>query len=342
MQGALKRLAPDQRRLMIGIYFEDLKPGELATELGKSPNAVHSLHRRSKLALRRATLQEALAENAPATCRAAAELVPNVVDVDFTKTDGNGPGFSHIASCSRCQTAWKRFGSIASTLGIGGLLALVSGRPAPAWADELDADGESAEDADSRTGPDEGVDDQVDPPASVDDPPGSPPAGAADALRPARWRYGAIGALIGAFAGALTATLLCQHTDLRSPAPRGSLMMSVDHRKDIAVRVEFDIGAEGWQVDHFELSFPATLELLAQPEGWRCVASATAVRCDDSGEHPLDGTFTFDGETVLGEELALSLRATAGDHVFRGSVHSEVPASGDVITARADVLGDHE
>ncbi|QZY52245.1 sigma-70 family RNA polymerase sigma factor [Leucobacter tenebrionis] len=324
VQGALKRLVPDQRRVMIGIYAEDLKPADLAEELGKSPNAVYSLHRRSKIALRRATLQEALVEGAPPVCRDAAEQLPDVIEEDIEETrNGGAAGMAHITGCDRCRAAWSRFGSITSALGIGGLLALTvnSSTPAVALTSDSTALSYGAKDSAGKPGPIE---------KSSGDASGEP--------RP-RWRWAATGASLGLLAGAIGGLAICRYADpVTPPVPSGALTMSVENRGDVRVTVGFSIDSDSWEQEQFELAFPESLSLKYTPDGWDCDESTSSVRCEDTGDRPLHGTFVFDGDGSLGDELRVSLRATSESNEFRGYASSEVPRPGDAITTRADVL----
>lgn len=340
LHGALARLAPDQQRLLTGIYVEDLKPAQLADELGRSPNAVYALHRRSRLALRRAFLQEVLVERAPQECAQAAEDIPERVEYELEQTTASSAGMRHILGCVRCQRAWRRFGSVTSVLGVSGILMLTYLRPEPAAALAGGAAAGSApagnEGAQARSADGTGG-------AA-----GHAPTAEAETARYAddgalgraqRWRKGTVAAALGAVAGVVIGFAVCHFTEpILPPAPAGQLAITIGTSDRIEVGVDFAIDRESWQYDRFELEFPSSLELMRSPDGWGCMATRTLLRCTGSQEFPLEGAFVFEGDPALGEELSLAIEATAEGHQFRGYAHSEIPPPGSTTTTRAEVL----
>ena len=54
---ALRRLSPRQRTVIAGIYWQERRAGELARQLGITPQAVTALRRRAEAALRREFLE---------------------------------------------------------------------------------------------------------------------------------------------------------------------------------------------------------------------------------------------------------------------------------------------
>lgn len=341
VKGGLRRLPPDQQRLMVGIYAEGRKPAELAEELGRSPNAVYSLHRRTKLALRRAILQEALLEGASGPCRAAAEDLPDKVDNNIEKMDDASRGMSHIVTCGRCTRAWRRFGSIGSTLGVGGMMALALDTPPHAAAAELDEWNDAGQ-------PDPGLGDadvqQPREPASRSvrgaDPPSEPLIAETQMPTKSRWRSATVGMIAAGVAGVALGFFLCHRIEPIDKAPAGSLAMSLENRDGIRAHIRFDIASSEWSQQSFTLSYPIDLSLVTQPDGWECEPAEGILRCSDPGQRPVEGTFEFAGEAALGDEFRTVVEATSGAYEFWGNATSEVPTSGDAVTTRAEVIGE--
>lgn len=336
----LKRLRPDQQRLLVGIYYEGMKPAQLAEELEKSPNAIYSLTKRSKQALRKAMLQEALVEDGEASCRAAAGDLPDAIADDFEETPATTPGMRHIGECRTCRASWKRFGSLTSALGIAGIvvLSVEHGAAVPASA------AESAWD-EGRLSPTEGEaraalgppDEPVSPDVERADPEILPST--EHAPQTSRWRTAVISLAAGVLFGAAAATMLPRAVASEvGPAPAGSLVLSVDHQDEVNVTVDVQIDDENEIAGQVRLTHPSSLVLQRIPEGANCAAETTAITCVVAPSGASHWSFGFGGTASLAEKLELELRATSGEYVFTGEMRSGVPNTGSSATTKAEVL----
>jgi RNA polymerase sigma-70 factor, ECF subfamily len=70
LSAALAALPYEQRRVVLLRHLVGLSPGEIARCMGRSESAIHSLHHRGRLALRRELIRQ---ESAPLTSSSAAE-----------------------------------------------------------------------------------------------------------------------------------------------------------------------------------------------------------------------------------------------------------------------------
>ncbi|QOC26744.1 sigma-70 family RNA polymerase sigma factor [Microbacterium hominis] len=136
---ALASLSADHQAILKATILDGRKPGDLVDELGRPAAAIHSLNRRAKLALRRATLSIMLAEDAPPDCRRAASTLPSAI-ADRVEDTADAAAMDHIRSCDRCRRVWIRFAALRGAFGIAGLLVLADTtgliRPAAASADD--------------------------------------------------------------------------------------------------------------------------------------------------------------------------------------------------------------
>jgi hypothetical protein len=291
---AMEHLPHDQRAVLTATVVDGKKPRELEDELSRPASAIYSLTSRAKANLRRTMLRLLLEENAPSSCRLAAQNlsdpVPNSPDDLPTHL-----ALDHYQTCRRCRRAWFKFGSM-STLSLAGLLIvgdLILGPTSQAQANT-----DSPQTASDTPVP--GVT-----PASGPSVPVSS-GGAADGVQPvranptsltSRWLLG--GALATLAAGGTIAAfvlhaLLTQQLWF-APQPTAYLEVQTEAitSSKVTFEVDFAVREESWRVQSLEIIFDEPVRDVSGPQGWECHASNKTVLCTSDLPQAAGGTFTI-------------------------------------------------
>ncbi|ROR93661.1 RNA polymerase sigma factor (sigma-70 family) [Salana multivorans] len=323
VEAALGRLSEPYRRVLVATIVDGRRPRDLEEELGRPASAIYSLSRRARAALRRATAQVCLEEDAPPSCREAAGLLPEVVGPDPDAT-GEGSGMLHIRSCQRCRRAWSRFAAMGGSYSLLPLVVPVS----LAWR--------TAE-----------VDAAQSPGASSAVPPASPSAaGSAGGPAAAVGTGGQLLPVVGATLTAVRTTIAALSAPTRlamvlagtaavtgavvagtslagAPAAPPQAHFDVSHaRVDqvVALDVDFGVVDADWEVASLTFVVPAGAALADRPDSWTCDQVADEVTCTSTEPSDPGGTFTFDAPTsVTDGGYDVVLVATVGERTVTGT-----------------------
>ncbi len=338
LREALDSLPADQRSVLIEMTAFGTKPRELEGTLHRPAPAISSLHRRAKIALRRAVFRVVLEEGAPESCRRAIRAIPE----KFGDLPERGAirGEDHFDDCERCTRAWRRFAGLTSAFGLLPLL-VVSLRTFEAPAAAVAAEGTVAagstggNSAGTSTGaalalaPGTGA-------ASVAAP-AIPASAAASARRLPRVRWsarsiigltlmGGAGILLGALAlSAGTGSLWF------APEPRASFTATATaNATEIRYAVRFGVEDQSWSNSELHLRVDSPVRGVQAPAGWICAVTETAVNCatpasgatggnfiihTDSAGQPVRATLDFTADLTLGRQAS----GTASLLTHRGS-----------------------
>lgn len=298
---ALNRLPADQRSALLAVVVEGRKARDLEEELGRPASAIHSLTRRSTLALRRATLIEMLEEDAPEECRRQARWLPRQVP-DNPDDAADSRGMDHIRDCARCRGVWATFTRISTTLGVTSLLVLVGlrdgGLPGAAAAtgpDRVPQDQDEHSGEEAPTSPSSEPEDDEDP---------SPTSGAKTrdnrSRRALRWSLAGL---------AMTVAVVLLAIEMSSPAgeiasplasPQAHLTAISQARSGgFVIAVDFRVESHDWTVTELQLRTPQD-DLISVPEGWSCQQSADLTRCTSEVLNAAGGEFSYSSSELTG------------------------------------------
>ncbi len=140
IQQSLELLPEDQRRVLIGVVVNGMKPGEIAEEWGRAPAAVSNLLQRAKGSMRRAVLVILLGRG-EFECAQNADRIPRVPLPEPDDHDATERGMRHVLGCEDCRRKWSRWAKMSSARGFLPLLFLAQlARPAPASALQNEGD----------------------------------------------------------------------------------------------------------------------------------------------------------------------------------------------------------
>lgn len=122
LRTAFASLNPDFQLVLQRVLIDGVPPRTVAEELGKPSSAVSSQLNRAKHALRREVLIGYIAESNVAACLQNARLLPDRVKDSFEDHSPGDRGLAHVLTCAECRSAWARFASMTSALGVLPLL----------------------------------------------------------------------------------------------------------------------------------------------------------------------------------------------------------------------------
>ncbi|MFJ4254078.1 sigma-70 family RNA polymerase sigma factor [Microbacterium sp. NPDC090003] len=326
VRAALLLLPADQQQVLRATIIDGRKPAELEGELDRSAASIYALSLRARKGLRRAMLRVILDEDdPPAECRHAATRLPRVVTEDVDDA-ADSVGMEHIRDCPRCRSAWGRFGTTASLLGVATVLLIGNIVLGPSSAE---ASEEPASDADPSAG------------SSSD---GSPPSGssapgsgdgAAASVRQVLgdlWPVLAIVAGLGILGVVVVPPLIER---IAAPAPVVSeLVVTSDITGEGVATVGVSLtGRE--ESTTVSLTLPEGLAVTAAPTGWECRPADAALVCTVEGQP--NGLFVLSDErtTQIGD-YRLEVSAVIGDQTLTGSAWGQIGADPQTVRASID------
>ncbi|WP_217135822.1 sigma-70 family RNA polymerase sigma factor [Leucobacter chinensis] len=312
---ALQTLPADHQHVLKEIHAAGRKPADVAADLGRSADGVYSLHRRAKISLKRALLVEILTEDAPDHCLEALRELPIRVADTPEETKWEGVGHRHFETCQRCRKQWKRFGTIGSALGIGGLIAIGANlfEAAPAVAAAAPEDSTRVQE---KTGPDSTLEE----------------------ARPRTHRIVASSIAAGLAFGIPGGYLACQtnHVEGSVDSP-GTIIVTLSQDERLHVEYQLDIVDDEWRQDDFVLDYPKGLQFIDASAEMDCTDIEQQVRCSDPGERPIVASLEFEGSALPTDQIILTVTASTDTQTFHGSASAAMPAPFHAVSTRADV-----
>lgn len=305
VRSALSRLPHDQQRVITATVVEGRKPGEIASELGRSANAIYLLHRRAKTGLRRSLLQVMLEDRAGPHCRASAADLPATIPEDLVE-EAEGGSLAHVASCARCRSVWARFAAFTAAFSLGGVLIERSLAAGPA---ALGAAAPVLRRAD---------------PSELPRHAGTRPARASAGPR---WPLAGAAVAATLSAAAALAGLSSGSSPTPPSAPVASLTTTGIRTADGGLELDVRISGTGsaWQVGRLTIALDHHSGRITPPSGWACDQRGLQAACTTALLGTTGGRFRFEAVSPgeLGYQLQVSTRA--GETVVASSVAGRLP-----------------
>lgn len=311
IRAAFGRLKPAHQRVLSAVLIEGRKPAELVGGFGASAPAISNTLSRAKKALRRAVLIELLSSG-DSRCTRNAKRIPENVHTEFATHAESERGLAHVQKCESCQSSWKKFGALASALGIVPLFI----------ATGLMTDAPDAAAATTGSAPK---------PANADRLLTSSSVAPRYAVLAQPWVLGAGAMVLVLGAVLISGPIIAQRiAEAQTPTSTGTTAVSqrIDEnhpdatrnvREDYATRFDVSTVNSGstasisldfavldspeWNVVSVSFSLPQGYTLEA-PEGWACMTSPTGSSCTPTVKHPPAADFTVtsgSGRPVAGD-----------------------------------------
>ncbi|RLP83993.1 sigma-70 family RNA polymerase sigma factor [Mycetocola lacteus] len=336
IQQSLELLPEDQRRVLIGVVVNGMKPGEIAAEWGRPAATVSNLLQRAKGSMRRAVLVVLLGRG-EAQCADNADQIPRVPLSEPDDHEASERGMRHVLGCEDCRRKWSRWAKMSSALGFLPLLFLAQlARPAPASALQNEGDSHGSQVAQ----PDPVVPTSAAPggagtasggaglqSALVVAPPAATAAGyallgdteSAEAARPVSWVRRKFERLLrgirlrpilasGIALAAIGASLLGVglggwFVPQKPPASIAVMMPDRSH-----LTIDFEVQATSWRADRVEITLTGA-RVVSTPTSWSCTTGPSTTVCDP-GSGRVSGTVTVSAESgPVGYHVRVSARA---------------------------------
>lgn len=316
---ALHRLSSDHRYLLVEVYGGGRKPTEVGKDMGRSADGVFSLHRRAKIALKRAVLIEVLLPGAGEACEQAAEALPQRVEDSPEHTKWGTQPQLHYFTCRQCRARWAKFATIGGTLGLVGILPAAltqsAGVSLATAAEPLNAVASTLATAKS---------------------------GALSSLRGRR--PGLIGkhtrAIVrvlatGLIIGPVVMMLSGQVPLAAASAAPGNLSMTLTHGEVLEVKTTFNVPNTEWVHEEFVIHYPPGLAWIPTDSTKQCTDIGRKLVCEDTGSRPLNYTFQFRGSPGNTEPVSIDLTAATKSHRYTGSASSLIPKQDQTLKTTA-------